>query len=87
MLAARYHAPELELSAEEAEKIAIAIERVARHYPLLMEPLTRDWIGLATTCGAIYGGKAMALAFRRSHQKEMAPNFPLATNGSFSAPA
>lgn len=51
---------------EEAQRLATALQRVARHYDVPgMKQETLDWIGLIQTAGAIYGSRIMAARFER----------------------
>lgn len=55
-VAVALNAPRWSLDDGEGEKLALAIQKVARHYNIPdVASETKDWIGLIITVGAIYG--------------------------------
>lgn len=64
MLASIVHVPELELDKEEAGKLANAIEKVSRHYPVNIAPKAVDWANLGICAVTIYGTRIAAYRFR-----------------------
>jgi hypothetical protein len=65
MLASALAVPELELTEDEAHKIAVAGADVAKHYSVELDPKTVAWVQLGMVCGSIYGSRAVAIYFRR----------------------
>jgi hypothetical protein len=64
-LAQRIQAPELMVSENEAQRLALAINDVAQHYPGLdIDPVVKSWLGLAFCAGTIYAPRVMAFRQR-----------------------
>jgi len=60
-LAVATRSPDMELADSEGEKLAAAIQKVARHYDIPdIASETKDWIGLIICCGSIYGPRISA---------------------------
>lgn len=57
-------APELTLSDDEAEKLAMAISRVERHFPAKIPPWMKDVGALGAVAAAIYKPKIVAMMYR-----------------------
>lgn len=66
MLAAFFKAQEFELAQNEAERIATALARVARHYPILEQINDKavDHFNLFTVLTGVYGLRFMAYKMR-----------------------
>lgn len=65
------------IETDEAQKLATAMQRVARHYDVPgMKQETLDWIGLIQTAGAIYGSRIMAAKMERAAKKAAEPAKP-----------
>jgi len=60
--------PELELDETEAKRLAEALARVSRHYPILdkIGEKSIDHANLIATVGGIYGSRMVAMKFRRA---------------------
>lgn len=69
MLAAVTRVEELELSQEEANKLAKATTMVARHYNVEVAAKTTDWIHLAMVAGGVYAPRLMAARLRMSMER------------------
>ena len=70
--AVAFRSPDLELAETEGEKLAAAVQKVARHYDIPdIASETKDWIGLIICCGAIYGPRISA-AFMDKKMRETA---------------
>lgn len=60
-LAMGFRNPDIELVPDEAEKLASAMTKVARHYNIPdIASETKDWIGLIIVAGTIYGPRISA---------------------------
>lgn len=71
-LAVAFRSPDLELAETEGEKLAAAVQKVARHYDIPdIASETKDWIGLIICCGSIYGPRISA-AFMEKKMNEQA---------------
>jgi len=64
MLASVVQVPELALERDEAAKLAGAIEKVSRHYPVNIAPKAVDWTNLAICAVTIYGTRIAAYRLR-----------------------
>lgn len=61
------------LEDSEGEKLAAAVEKVARHYDVpAVSSEVMDWIGLIIVCGSIYGPRLMAAKIDRMADKPKA---------------
>jgi len=64
-LAQRTQAPELMVTENEAQRLSLAINEVASHYPGLdIDPVVKSWLGLAFCAGTIYAPRVMAFRQR-----------------------
>ena len=75
MLAAATATPELSLSREESNQLALAISNVSRHYAINASAKAVDWSNLLLTLGAIYGSRIIILRLKaqsgkKSHEPE-----------------
>lgn len=71
MLSAISHTPELELSDDEAEKLASAIQGVNDLYDTpVVPPWVTAWGNLAFACGGIYGPRLVAISARKTAEKQ-----------------
>ncbi len=64
MLASIAKTPELELTDEECERIAKAMQNVAQYYPVYVDAKTQAWMGLIMTAGSVYGTRVFAILAR-----------------------
>lgn len=61
------NAPNINLTDDEAKRIADATQRVARHYNFPgMAVQTKDWIGLIVALGSVYGPRVTAAFVNRN---------------------
>jgi hypothetical protein len=60
---------ELELTEEEARKLADASKEVLRHYPLGLSDKTLAWVNLSLVGANVYGPRAMAWGIRRAGER------------------
>jgi hypothetical protein len=68
MLAAMMGAPEMLLSKDEANAVAVGLNNVARHYDLSATQKTLDWVNLAMILGSTYGVRAVMI-YNRSRKR------------------
>lgn len=69
MLASLVNVPELELTDDEAAKLAKAVHNVSRYYPVSIDPKAQAWFGLATAAGSIYGTRLFAVMARKKAEQ------------------
>lgn len=63
----------MKLEQAEADKVALAIARVERHYPSISGIITgkiADHLALATVAAEIYGTRIIAIAARKRMEQE-----------------
>jgi hypothetical protein len=70
MLASSLSTPELELTEDEAHKVAVASANVAEHYSVSLDPKTAAWIQLGMVCGSVYGSRIVAIYVRRQMESD-----------------
>lgn len=70
MIASATKIEELTLEQSQGEALAQAIANVQRHYNVMVDPKTVDWIMLAQVSAIIYGPKIAAIRKRRKAEKE-----------------
>ncbi|HEY6019847.1 MAG TPA: hypothetical protein VIY48_08055, partial [Candidatus Paceibacterota bacterium] len=63
-LVAITHAPELEVTAEENHRIAVAAANVAKYYNVNVDPRVQAWMALIGVVGQVYGTRAVAIYMR-----------------------
>jgi hypothetical protein len=69
-LSVAFRSPDLELAETEGEKLAAAVQKVARHYDIPdIASETKDWIGLIICCGSIYGPRISAAFMEKQMHK------------------
>lgn len=90
MMAAKFtHIDELELSDEEAKRLAEAMARVAALYDVRASEKTLAWMNLAGCVGSIYGTRAFAYSLRKNSEGKKkpapAPVIPFANGAAFTA--
>lgn len=70
--------PELEITQNDAQKIALSVERVRAFYPTNFNPKVMAWVNLGTTLSGIYGIQFMAVRnrFRREAAKARLHTMP-----------
>jgi len=64
MMAGATKIPEMSLSPDESKKLADAINNVNEHYNVALDPKVMAWVGLTTTCVAIYTPRVAAYKIR-----------------------
>lgn len=64
------HAPELEVSAEENHRIAVAAANVAQYYNVRVDSRTQAWMALIGVVGQVYGTRAVAMYMRPSEPQQ-----------------
>ncbi len=67
---------ELALETDEAEKLAKAIEDLAKFYPVAIDPKKLAWANLGITAAQIYGLRIMAYRLRVQNEKASRPQQP-----------
>lgn len=73
LFAATLVVPELALEEKEAKELARSIKAVNEQYKLTLDPKQAAWIDLMTTCGIIYGPRAVAIYLRKQTDKKAVP--------------
>lgn len=76
--------PELELDEEEARKVAVACDELARFYDVAPSAEVKLWLNFAGTMGAVYAPRIIAISIRRKRERS-APPAPKPTVVPFSA--
>lgn len=74
--------PELALTGDQAQALAVAGANVAKLYDMEMPAHLVAWGNLAMVAGAVYGGKLMAYSARMRAGQRLAPAQPQAGNGA-----
>lgn len=57
------------ITAEQAMKLTRAAKNVARHYPMMADEKTRDWLMLGTAIVMLEGPKLLAMRKRNADQQ------------------
>lgn len=65
IVAGLIHAPELQLEAGEAKRLAASVQKVLDQYEVVAASKTVAWIELVANMGAIYGARAYAIHLRK----------------------
>lgn len=73
MLASSLAIPELELTQDEGHKLAVAVQNVAAHYPLAIDPKAQAWMALFMVAGSLYGTRAYVYYARTTAAPEPQP--------------
>lgn len=74
MLQAATKIPELELSDDEAAKLAECSSRVMEYYTGIVSEKSQAWMALMMAIGGVYGSRAVAIYLRRRAETEAAIN-------------
>lgn len=61
--------PELVITDDQAKVLAEAMERVAEHYPISLDPKMMAWAQLIMVMFGVYGIKVMAIHQRRKGEQ------------------
>lgn len=80
-------AEELLLEKEEADKLAEAMGKVARHYNVEVAAKTTDWINLGIVAGGVYVPRFLAIRIRTAANKASNPKPMRANNQQPSSPS
>lgn len=88
MGAAFFRTPELALDPTEAHMMIDAIERVDRHYGVVMGAGGKwaDWANLCVVLGGVYGTRIVAIRARLAAQRDSRPPTPQAMRPASTAP-
>lgn len=70
MLASSLQVPEIELTQDEGHKLAVAVQNVAAHYPVAIDPKAQAWMALFMVAGSLYGTRAYVYYARVTAEKE-----------------
>jgi predicted DNA-binding transcriptional regulator YafY len=66
--------PELEVTAEENHRIAVAAQNLAQYYDVRIDPKNQALMALIGAVGQAYGTRLVAVAMRPKKQPEAQPN-------------
>lgn len=70
MMAGATKVEEFKISEDEAKKLSTAINNVNSFYDIGLDPKIMAWVGLVTTCVAIYAPRVALYKMRTSFEKD-----------------